>query len=416
MRVTLTTTGLSNINQAILPKDFTLFIGKKQHKMNTIIANILSPRIANLCSTDPTIDAFKIDVNDPNNYFNQFESLILKGKAIFPGDQIRFFMKIANELGNEEILGQLYPKFREREKLTDDNIIDEIIFAEATCIDLAPLIEYAAARFHAILNKIDNRLSFDIIFQILSNDNLSLKNETQLFDFIMNQIHIRGPEFKQLLSFVELAYLSVEEIQLFLETVKYEDMNPDLFLHMCVRLSADTANQFPITNSMRYKKKSTMFTPGYENLFDGIFSYLNRLGSKNIVFSKKVKVSTTNTRSGSVASLFDYSNFTRESEFVADKPLIRFDFLERRIILSHYSIHIPKEGLGSPRNWTLEGSNDKKNWIRLDERNDNIFSRNQEALFSIDTSHEPLQHFQLTFKNDMQVSLTGIEFFGRIYE
>ena len=112
----------------------------------------------------------------------------------------------------------------------------------------------------------------------------------------------------------------------------------------------------------------------------------------------------------------------------SDEGWIQFDFLKRKLLLSGYSLQSNSEEWGvQPRSWTIEASNDAKEWITIDSQNDveSMHGYLNVSYFPINKKsrrkHKSFRNFRISKAGDSWgdfkcFSLRRIEFFGTIIE
>ena len=96
-----------------------------------------------------------------------------------------------------------------------------------------------------------------------------------------------------------------------------------------------------------------------------------------------------------------------------------FDFKQRKIKLTHYTLHTPSNGGSYPRSWIVECSNDRKKWITRDNRIDEEVMNNDNVCHTYKCqiqSDEFYQYIQFKSLNDWDddycFDISAVEFFG----
>jgi hypothetical protein len=94
----LSAKGLGNRRQNVFETDFTFLVGNDQWQCASFIAGFLSPRIAALQESDPTLREFTIITKDPGHYFESFLSLGFGSTVKITSANSEFFRSICCEL------------------------------------------------------------------------------------------------------------------------------------------------------------------------------------------------------------------------------------------------------------------------------------------------------------------------------
>jgi hypothetical protein len=87
----LSVKGLGNLHENVFEKDFTIIVGNDRWQCTSFIAAFLSPRIAALQVSDPTLREFTITTNNPNHYFESFLLLGFDSTMKIPLTNSTFF-------------------------------------------------------------------------------------------------------------------------------------------------------------------------------------------------------------------------------------------------------------------------------------------------------------------------------------
>jgi hypothetical protein len=104
---------------------------------------------------------------------------------------------------------------------------------------------------------------------------------------------------------------------------------------------------------------------------------------------------------------------------------IRYDFKDMQIKVSHYSIRSAQTYNGGHlRSWTLEGSKDGSNWVKIDDRENDtsLNSKGAVSTFSVSESVEEgfgmirLRQIGTNSDGTDYLAVDAIEFFGILEE
>lgn len=136
-----------------------------------------------------------------------------------------------------------------------------------------------------------------------------------------------------------------------------------------------------------------IFSPSSNDSFTGIFNYFRKITKNRLRF--KVETTASSTYSSRYEPRYVLIFDDKEREFASkDTPnsWLCFYFKENKIIPSHYQImsYDGKKNSNHPRNWVIEGSNNKSDWISLDTQNEcnHLNGRNLSHIFSIENQKQ----------------------------
>jgi hypothetical protein len=181
----------------------------------------------------------------------------------------------------------------------------------------------------------------------------------------------------------------------------------------------------------RFRINNFPYSDGNE--FEGIFSHLRRrcngnIHQKDIVFVSSSSSSPSNNKKSGCWSVINHisggwgDDTLWESEDL-EESWICFDFKAMRVGLTAYTVK--SHGNGHLVDWILEGSNDGRNWRRLDRRNVKsvMFSENelrQARVYGCGNGNEELFRFVRVrqkgenSRGSNALCLCGVELFGRL--
>jgi hypothetical protein len=99
----LSTRGLSNIPRLAERNDFEFVVGNKHDGCPSLIADFLSPHIAHLHRTDPSISAFIINMKDDHENFVQFLNVGFGVPLAVNESNSDLLRSICDDVGNKEL-------------------------------------------------------------------------------------------------------------------------------------------------------------------------------------------------------------------------------------------------------------------------------------------------------------------------
>lgn len=114
-----------------------------------------------------------------------------------------------------------------------------------------------------------------------------------------------------------------------------------------------------------------------------------------------------------------------------ENSYLSYDFINRRVLPTHYSIRSRHDGGDTPHNnnlqtWVIEGSNTGSDWVVLDspETNNYLDGVNASHTFNIQERNGSLIGFRflrirqtgLNTQNANYLTISALEFFGSLFE
>jgi hypothetical protein len=364
----LTTKGLEHLPPNYYENDFAFIVGGLEYRCPCLLADFLSPRVARLRSNDPTIREIVLEVSDPNGDFSLLFSVLNGSPLLLNHSTLDFFLKIAHELSNVELLHSLCA-FR-----GDDsrNVVEELRFLTeiGEDFDFESVLDRCSSSFFELPESSLGELSVSLLVSILSRPSLRVLSEDKLYEFVKNLIE-RDASYSVLLEFVRFEYLSLESIRGFATLISssFSVLTRSIWESLVPRLILSVSRSTPISGrcygrSIPYEGRS----------LDGIISFLSREFGGNVHDQGIVKVSSSGQlwSECGVALVVDFeSDLKGFATPSSDNSWICIDFKTCFIKPTHYSIRTRTDGdRTQPRWWILEGSNDNKEWIVLDNRED----------------------------------------------
>lgn len=427
-RVELSVAGFSNICPEFLQNDFSFHVGKDIYRCSKIYADFISPAVSKLHIQDPTTDSFHINVDDPKKLFQFFMNIKKEGHLLVKIKDLEFYLHVSNLLGNKELISKLAPHHNPTGRFNEGNVVEELLFYDAFGLDNEELIEFSASHFMMLFDSFEDTLPLHILEQILGSSSLMLSKESILLHFIIKLIELHGEEFRQLLEYVQIPYLSSEDISLFLNKIDVEDVSVSLWSQITSCLIYGRIEK-PDTD--RYRVGTKYFAPKESHEFEGIFNWMNKKCGGNCAVLDIISVVPSGTAYiGKVSNIFDYSDFSGDSGWYLENKkngYLQVIFHSEKVRLTHYSMHTSSsagENDSYPRSWSVEASNDLRKWIVLDTRVDDPFL-NGPNMYHVYPCSNPcsdmFSYFRICQQGRSYCShpnyefyITGLEFFGEI--
>lgn len=342
-------------------------------------------------SADPTSLSFKIELDEGSNEldFSRVFELFTNGSFAFKENELEYFLAVFLKLGNMAVIDQILANIANEEEWGRSlgKFVDILLILANVGIYSSKYIEYAASHFYDIIDRIDDKFPDDFIEHIISSNSLKIKNESSLFNLIKRRISTK-PKSKSLLGFLELEYLSFEDIEEFVKIIDVSDIDANIWNNvtrwLCSRFQV-------MQNESNLKRYMINFKPNGKSNFDGIFNFFNKKSGGNCIENGTIGIKSTKMFSPRYKkqNIVDYSNFTIENSIsFLDEPngFITFDFVQHKVIPSFYSIHTSGCAKFFPKSWKLEGSEDENVWNQLDlkKNSESLREMNKSVLFEID--------------------------------
>jgi hypothetical protein len=256
-----------------------------------------------------------------------------------------------------------------------------------------------------------------------------IDSEDSFFDFIKSEVESRGEDFISLLSHVDLLCLSRWKMDEYLEIVNSNTLTLGIWERIGARLRE--AEFTPLVRSVLHTSRRLRFIrPGCDH-FDGIFSFLKQESGGNCLKNNTIAATASNTSGGALHYLFDKSDYGQTAYWQHGNVLngyFEIDFKDRRLAMTHYSIHNSLDHVSEYhflKTWTVEGSNDGKEWTVIDSRRneESLHGKDKvEVLFACngDTQHEFrfIRLYQRGLSHDPQYYhflISQFEVFGTLY-
>lgn len=374
--------------------DFTFIVNETEFKTSFIVSDLISPKICKMHTIDPTINTFIITTKHQGD-FSQIINLTKFTALSVNKAEIPFIIEVVEALEIKSI--NMKDLFSE-EKICEENVFDllteHLKYNFAYRYQIEKEINFISSHFFDLCKNNFNELKsleFDILLEIISNDNLKLINEDQLLQFI-NQLYIdnENQEISLLYNFIQFKNLDQKSIESFIEIFDYNDISKEIWDNLSNRLIQPIKESNDDFNSSRYKTKSLTFSQQNDQVFNGIINYLKNESHGNIGNKIKITTSSFDSRHPPInVTLFDNNDKYFRTKNKGLNNFICFDFKNAKINPTYYQLKSSNnieiesdedydEELydNSLITWKVEGSNDKSNWVKIDEQSSCHFYRN----------------------------------------
>lgn len=352
--------------------DFTFIVNGKEFKTSKIISDLLSPKISQIHSTDPTFDEFTINTKEQGDFSHILQLVNFRSNKI-SDDEICFYTEVLDILKNCSIIIE----DNKIVELTKDNIISELrkheIHSKYYSKKYREEIEFASKNLSEILKEQENdmkKLKKETLEDIINNENLTIDSEDELLHFV-NELYKSDSSYANLYECIYFNNVSLEMINEFIQNFDLDDMTTGTWIRICERLGGQE------TTRKGYKKpkvKGKIFEPSESDPFSGIFNFLrtqtNKIENEIEITASSIWEEDNERRQPRTVALKENPGNLFYSKNVAGSWLM-VDFKEYRIIPTDYTIRSYNSGPGwhHPKSWVIEVSNDKNSWEIIDEVN-----------------------------------------------
>lgn len=379
-QIQLKISSILNVPLQIYDSDFSFIVNGKEFKTSRLISELISPNICKIHLSDPTIDSITINTNEQGD-FSHFLQLATFNKIDIQLNELEFIKEIVDILGSENLIitEELDPT-----EITLDNIFPLVkkheIFSKFSTKQLEKEIDFISSHFYEICESKEDELvalKESTLFQVITNQNLQLKDEDQLLNFV-NKFYSKDSNCSIMYESVIFSNVSSESMKKFIENFDFNDLTNLMWNSISKRLEEETVknDQHDIH---RYTKQlgANVVTFEYNgnNELNGIIRYLTNKVGQNIHDSGTIEVTTNSFNSDSYhqKNLLDLDkDNTFWSLNNGRSAWICFGFKEMKVNLSAYTIKTGSGGKGSShvKNWVMEVSDDGANWEIVDEHTD----------------------------------------------
>ena len=418
-KIKLLTNSISHVPLDIYEKDFVFIVNEQPFETRRIVSDLISPTVSKLHQNDPTVSEFRITTSTKGDFQTILDLVSFETKEINKEEEIDFISEVFEQLGIENASVKT-----NKLHLTMDNVIELIAkherFSHFYASNLTREIEYLSRHMFEMKEKHKEHflnLSSATIERVISNDHLQIESEDQLLNLI-DRLYIKNNEFSKLYEFVFFSNVGSEAIEEFLSIFNFDDLTTGAWLSIAKRIHCEVKRNEKQLESRRYSREIKYSN---EN-FNGVFNYL----SKNSNIDEEVSVTASSNGGGDWHKLIDIGNtnncYYTNSE---SNPSICFEFKKHRIMPTNYTIraHNSSSGNRHPKSWIIEGSEDNKKWIKIDERIDCSFLNGAKRVHTFHIKNEEekefkfirIKHINNTWDNSNNaIYISSIEFYGNL--
>lgn len=419
-KISISSSGLRNVLQLKLPQDFEFIVGGVSYKCSCFLASYLSPRVANQLSSDRTNCSFIINIDDRNNVFKKIVSFMEGYSIIILEDEREIIMNFGKILGNEQIVKECmrFPS------PTLENALECLEFQIKHEILDKNTLDFAAENLCSFTQDKIVSMSTNMFELILQNKKLRISNENQLFSLVNLYLKCNiSANANSLLGYIMIENLSSSNLQKFILLLNGNDISGNIWRGIQTRLMNEATGKQSFTSEIPHEFEKSI---EYNTERDGIFSYLNETYEGNLCHKGIIGLFSSSFYSVNNEDMIDKSKNGTYGTNNRKKSFITFDFKDRSILLSHYTIQSYQSARNNAhlKNWKIQGSHDGINFVTIDKQINCEALNGPEKISTFTISekknYQPYRFIRLiagkNWRNDYYILLSNIEFYGTIYK
>lgn len=408
-----------NVPLKMYSDDFSFIVNGKEFKTSRIISDLLSPRICQIHTNDPTVDRYEINTQHSGDFSHILDLFNFKQNNL-PESELPFILEVIENLDNEFIE---YDEVKQ-EDLSIDNVLERLKkhekYKKIYSNVFSSEIEFIASHFSEICTGHEEellKLSIESVEEIVKSKNLQIETEDELVRFL-NVLYNKDHGCAPLYGSVLFENVSSEMMKEFISIYDASDMTCETWKSLSKRLELQTQKNEKLVNKNRYKKvtpRGIEFVSTNENEFKGIINHLrsqsnNKIENEVIVTASSVLHNVVKYHPQNVVLFVDQSKwFGTNNE---PNCWLKLDFKDRRVIPTDYIVKSFPAGVNSyhPKSWLIEGSNDDQNWDSLDKQDNCSYLNGYNCVHTFKMSHQSTKEYRY-----IRMKLTGPNWHGNNY-
>ena len=377
----LTSEWMKSIPSQSIEKDFEFVVNGQSILWNSVLACMLSPKIARLRSGDTLTNRLVIKTTDEKGLFSQVLYLTLgRNIDIRDASEAAFFVAIAQELENKNLCGNILR--RTGKELTVETCIDRLKKLSTYGVACDEELEFIAAHFYELDKERLKEIHLDLLNEILFSDSLVVESEDSLYEFVAD-LFTANPNDQdvcfRMFGALWFDCLSLENVQAFCKICGHflHDMDSIMWEHLSRRLCHNVAVDRNDAMRKRYRHAKTVIEYNGSNSLSGIIHHLSNQCGGNVHDKRVVNITSGTPYSSSPAyvakNVADVATNSFFQSVNSEYTFVCYDFKEKTIIPTYYSIRTCNGGAGDFhwRSWVIETSTDGKSWSEVDRRDNN---------------------------------------------
>jgi hypothetical protein len=412
--------GLENA-ASLMINDFALLLRDDKFQCSRFEAAFLSPRITAALLQDPTMEEYEIGVeagSDEEFASDSVASLISlsrNGSLELTESNFASVKRIAKSLGNSELCEALWGFKIEGEDVSHLNVVDRLSLCDFLSVAGSRELDYLSSHFYEIDRAVLEQVSHADLRKVLESEHLRIDSEDALLDFLFEL----GTDYFDLLGCLQTEYLSRAGMSRLLETISREEVDESLWKSLCRRLLLFIPS-YPLPES-RFHVADFPFDSSHP--FKGIVSHLSSECGGNVHTQGIVSITASSNMHNVCHQVADYNWTNYWNSCNEPNSWIQFDFKNRKISPTHYTVKSDGNGGYHLLKWALDGSNDGTSWTNLDRREtkdlDGDYIVKSYECGSIQGSRSFFRFVRLTqtgpnTSRRCDLQLANLEFFGEV--
>lgn len=420
-------------------KNFVFVVDGKKYYTTRFEADLISPLIRKMHFVDESLDSFIIDTRNQfqDCVFSDFLSLLsfkphkveLKKQYFY-----KFLFALLENQEESEKYSLVLP-----DSITNENVLQRIHEKQAYYHSIDVLydeINFIAHNFNEIDKNELSKLDIEIIRKIISSDQLLIKDEDSLLDFIIN-LYIQDKQYGDLFEKVFFLNVTNEGLSRFYEVYDYNDISSSVWKSIFDRVIHSFANDFNVQNRNYIEKNAKVIAYDPNRKLNGIIKYLLSKTNGDLIDNGIINIQASSSQyyysqqyTKSPRKLLNFNDLGRSSMWSPSNhnhEYLIYDFKNIKVKLTNYTLHTPTSPTKDyPRSWIVECSNDCKNWIQIDERRDENEMNGCGRCHTFSCSHDQPEFFRyVKFTTNgpcwngydrYYFDVSAIEFYGCIIE
>lgn len=423
--VQLKVSSIKNVPLQTYSNDFSFIVNGKEFKTSHLLSDLLSPKICQIHTSDPTFDQFTINTQYSGDFSHILQLNNFTTQKI-SDDELEFFIEVIEILGNESFNVISSDEITE---LTNNNVLKYIkkheqhenFYYNRFCEE----IEYLSSNFYELYEKNEEEiksLKFSTISRILRSSNLHLIDEDQIVTFLNNLYEIDN-EYSILYDVVIFNNVSSDCMKSFVDIIKFKDLSESTWKSLSLRLCSELKNESISSNADRYKQTAKIIQHQEGKELNGIIRYLTNKTGQNVHDSGTIEVTSNYTDSGNPPKNvvdFDNENCYKSVNFNTD-ACICFNFKDQEVEIWSYSIK-SANNQGHAKSWVIEISSDGEKWEEIDSvsNSSELNGKNFIKTFEVQQRHFckycRFRHTGEYWETGYYFRIGCIEFYGRLKE
>jgi hypothetical protein len=251
--------------------DFVFIVGESRYRCNSLLADFLSPRIADLHTSDAAVSEFVIETKDPDDDFEAFLSLGDGKEVTVESRHFSFFVELSEELLNDELRLQLFEGPAE-----EGSVRQRFLHLTSITCPSTKEFDFVASHLYKLLWPDVQKLieikgmGVSLLSELFSSPKLMIENENWLCELICELVE-KNAEYFQLFDFVQFEFVSNRIIPKFFECLSVRELSMRIWRNLRRRLALPV---MPRTLKRRFLLHETTFLPKVDRALNGIISHL----------------------------------------------------------------------------------------------------------------------------------------------